>query len=79
MGERVSELLRLPRGAVDLHRIDTRATPGFAGRKADAEAAQQQLGDRLSTLQEQLYAEGRTGGRRSVLLILQGLDTSGKG
>jgi PPK2 family polyphosphate:nucleotide phosphotransferase len=79
MGERVSELLRLPPGAVDLHRIDTRATPGFAGGKADAEAAKQPLGDRLSTLQEQLYAEGRTGGRRSVLLILQGLDTSGKG
>jgi PPK2 family polyphosphate:nucleotide phosphotransferase len=79
MGERVSELLRLPPGAVDLHSIDTRATPGFAGGKAGAEAAKQPLGDRLSTLQEQLYAEGRTGGRRSVLLILQGLDTSGKG
>ncbi len=79
MGERVSELLRVPTGPVDLHRIDTRATPGFTGRKADAEAAREQLGDRLSTLQEQLYAEGRTGGRRSVLLLLQGLDTSGKG
>ena len=79
MGERVSELLRVPHGPVDLHRIDTRATPGFTGDKADAEAAREQLGDRLSTLQEQLYAEGRTGGERSVLLVLQGLDTSGKG
>lgn len=80
MGERVSELLRVPHGPVDLHRIDTRATPGFTGSgKADAQAAREQLGERLSTLQEQLYAEGRTGGRRSVLLILQGLDTSGKG
>src|SRR4051812_50034545 len=25
-----------------------------------------------------LYAEGRTGGKRSLLLVLQGLDTSGK-
>src|SRR5919109_2895803 len=79
MGERVSDLLRLPAGAVDLHGIETRATPGFSGGKADAEAAREQLGDRLSTLQEQLYADGRTGGGRSVLLILQGLDTSGKG
>ena len=30
-------------------------------------------------MQEQLYAEARTGGSRSVLLVLQGLDTSGKG
>ena len=79
MGERISELLRVPPGPVDLHRIDTRATPGFTGGKSDAEAAREQLGERLSTLQEQLYAEGRTGGRRSVLFILQGIDTSGKG
>jgi PPK2 family polyphosphate:nucleotide phosphotransferase len=79
VGERVSELLRVPRGPVDLRGIDTRATPGFTGGKAEAEAAREHLGDRLSTLQEQLYAEGRTGGERSVLLILQGLDTSGKG
>jgi PPK2 family polyphosphate:nucleotide phosphotransferase len=37
------------------------------------------LAERLATLQEQLFAEGRTGGARSVLLVLQGLDTSGKG
>jgi PPK2 family polyphosphate:nucleotide phosphotransferase len=79
VGERISELLRVPHGPVDLNRIDTRATPGFTGRKADAEVAREQFGDRLSTLQEQLYAEGRTGGRRGVLLLLQGLDTSGKG
>jgi PPK2 family polyphosphate:nucleotide phosphotransferase len=28
---------------------------------------------------ERLFAEGRTGGTRSVLLVLQGMDTSGKG
>ena len=76
---RVSDLLRVPPGPIDLHRVDARATPGFDGRKADAEAARAELAERLSTLQEQLYAEGRTGGRRSVLLVLQGMDTSGKG
>jgi PPK2 family polyphosphate:nucleotide phosphotransferase len=76
---RVSDLLRVPPGSIDLHQVDARATPGFDGRKADAEAARPALAERLSTLQEQLYAEGRTGGSRSVLLVLQGMDTSGKG
>jgi hypothetical protein len=36
-------------------------------------------GEELSDLQEKLFAEGRSGGERSVLLVLQGLDTAGKG
>jgi PPK2 family polyphosphate:nucleotide phosphotransferase len=77
--ERVSDLLRLPAGPVDLHTIDTRSTPGFDGGKKDAREEALGLGERLATLQEQLYAEGRTGGTRSLLLVLQGMDTSGKG
>jgi PPK2 family polyphosphate:nucleotide phosphotransferase len=76
---RVSDLLRVPAGGVDLHAVDARATPGFQGRKLDAEAERAGVAERLSTLQEQLYAEGRLGGSRSVLLVLQGMDTSGKG
>jgi PPK2 family polyphosphate:nucleotide phosphotransferase len=76
---RISDLLRLPSGPVDVHAIDPRATPGFDGAKKDARAAVPELGERLSTLQEQLFAEGRTGGTRSLLLVLQGMDTSGKG
>ena len=58
----------------------TRArTPGFSGAKADAEKLQPELAERIATLQEQLYAEGRSGGERSVLIVLQGMDTSGKG
>ena len=34
---------------------------------------------RAAELQERLFAEGRKGGERSVLLVLQGMDTSGKG
>ena len=75
----IGELLRVPAGEVDLSAIDTRATPGFGGKKADAEALRAKLAGRLATLQEQLYANGRTGGSRSVLLVLQGMDTSGKG
>jgi PPK2 family polyphosphate:nucleotide phosphotransferase len=77
--ERIGDLLRAPAGAVDLDAIDTRATPGFDGKKADAERQLPELGKRLETLQEQLYANGRTGGRQRVLIILQGVDTSGKG
>jgi len=76
---RVTDLLRLPAGPVDLAAVDTAATPGFDGSKADGEAALALLGPRLADLQERLYAEGRTGGTRSVLLVLQGMDTSGKG
>jgi PPK2 family polyphosphate:nucleotide phosphotransferase len=76
---RLTDLLRAPAGPIDLHAVDTRATPGLAGGKRDALEQQAELDERLSTLQEQLYAEGRTGGRRSVLLVLQGMDTSGKG
>jgi PPK2 family polyphosphate:nucleotide phosphotransferase len=33
----------------------------------------------LDDLQEQLYAESKVGGTRSLLLVVQGMDTSGKG
>ena len=76
---RVSDLLRVPAGPVDLSTLDTRATPGFDGGKAAGKAALASLGSRLSDLQEQLHAEGVRGGTPSLLLILQGMDTSGKG
>ena len=71
--------LRLPPGPVDLARIPTDAKPGFDGGKADGTAALEAVGPDLAGLQEQLFAEGRSGGTRSVLLVLQGMDTSGKG
>ena len=76
---RVSDLLRVPAGPVDLNALDTRATPGFDGGKAAGKASLAALGRRLSDLQERLHAEGVSGGTRSLLLILQGMDTSGKG
>jgi PPK2 family polyphosphate:nucleotide phosphotransferase len=78
-GGRVSDLLRVGEGAADLTAIDTRATPGFEGSKSDAKALLPELGQVLADLQEKLYANGRKGGRQSVLLVLQGMDTSGKG
>jgi PPK2 family polyphosphate:nucleotide phosphotransferase len=75
----LAERLRLPEGPVDLSDHDARATPGFDGDKKDGKKALKKLGDPLADLQERLFADGITGGRRSVLLVLQGMDTSGKG
>ncbi|MGB3480732.1 MAG: polyphosphate kinase 2 family protein [Mycobacterium sp.] len=59
--------------------IDAGATPGFKGTKADAPALQAERNDRFAGLQEMLYANSRSGDSRSVLLVLQGMDTAGKG
>ncbi|HET6988679.1 MAG TPA: polyphosphate kinase 2 family protein [Kribbella sp.] len=71
--------LRVPAGPVDLTAYDTRATPGFSGSKDDGKVALEDLGAEVSDWQERLFAEGRKDGDRSVLLVLQGMDTSGKG
>ncbi|MEI5674929.1 MULTISPECIES: polyphosphate kinase 2 family protein [unclassified Nocardioides] len=73
------DLLRVPTGAVDLSAVATDATPGFAHGKSAGQAALAELGEELADLQERLFAEGRSGGSRRVLLVLQGMDTSGKG
>jgi PPK2 family polyphosphate:nucleotide phosphotransferase len=62
-----------------LAEIDPRSTPGFTGSKADAEAAAPAAEAELSHHQELLFANSREGDPRRVLLILQGMDTSGKG
>jgi PPK2 family polyphosphate:nucleotide phosphotransferase len=76
----LGQALQVRPGTVpDLSSIDPRAVPGFAGSKQDSAKRLARLGERLSDLQERLYAHGRTGGRRRILLVLQGMDTSGKG
>lgn len=52
---------------------DPRATPGVADRE-DAEARLAKNLEKIDELQYSLYAEGR----RSLLIVLQGMDTSGK-
>ncbi|GAA1490373.1 polyphosphate kinase 2 family protein [Brachybacterium sacelli] len=60
--------------------FDPRATPGFEGKKADGKKLLAARDSALDELQERLYAahHGHQEGR-SVLLIVQGMDTSGKG
>ncbi|WKE69010.1 polyphosphate kinase 2 family protein [Streptomyces sp. WP-1] len=73
-------LLRLDPGkAVDLTAHDPTATPGAPGGKHASLTDAARRGEELAGLQERLWAAGTAGDRRRVLLVLQGMDTSGKG
>ncbi|MFV8264147.1 polyphosphate kinase 2 family protein [Mycolicibacterium peregrinum] len=64
----------------EVARIDAGSTPGFRGSKGDAPTLQTERNLRFASLQEMLYARSKSGDdNRSVLLILQGMDTAGKG
>lgn len=62
-----------------LEGLDRSSTPGFSGDKADGQERMKERGELLDELQERLFADGKHGGTRSVLLVIQGLDTAGKG
>ncbi|GAB3033423.1 hypothetical protein GCM10011376_30800 [Nocardioides flavus (ex Wang et al. 2016)] len=79
MTSAIAAALRLPEGPVDLTAIDTDAAPGFDGAKADGREALAAMQPELADLQERLWAERTAGSARRVLLVLQGMDTSGKG
>ena len=59
--------------------VDPHSTPGFDGGKKEGAAALAAGAGVLSSLQEKLFAESRAGSEIAVLLVLQGMDTSGKG
>lgn len=63
----------------DLATLDRASTPGWSGNRKAAESRLAATGERMSELQERLYAHGRSDGTRSVLLLIQGMDTAGKG
>ncbi len=70
---RLSERLRIAPGSkVDLGTFDPGQT--FGWKREDAEAQQQQYEAALTDLQERLWAEGK----RSLLIVLQGIDAAGK-
>jgi PPK2 family polyphosphate:nucleotide phosphotransferase len=59
--------------------IDPDSTPNFTGGKKEGEAALKEGRAEFSELQEKLFAASRFGGTRSVLLVIQAMDTAGKG
>ncbi len=65
--------LALEPGPVVLAGYDTAAGPMGSAKK------QSKLARQLPGLQERLWAEATAGGARRVLLVLQGIDTAGKG
>ena len=66
-------------GTTRLADIDPASTPGFGGGEDDATKELAKGVAEIGDHQERLYAESMSGGQRSVLLVLQGMDTSGKG
>jgi len=69
----ITETLRVRGRRVRLADHDPRATPGIRGRDAAGPRLEYNLA-RIDRLQYALYAENR----RSLLIVLQGMDTSGK-
>jgi PPK2 family polyphosphate:nucleotide phosphotransferase len=71
-------LLRVEPG-FRLAEVDPDATPGFPGRKIDGLQALAAGASQLAALQERLHAAGTAGDQRRILLVLQAMDTAGKG
>lgn len=63
-----------PGSSVDLGRWSTNTTDGFDGDKQQGAALLPNLNEQLAALQGMLYAESK----HKVLIVLQGMDTSGK-
>ena len=59
---------------VDLDEWESDSTPNFDGKKQDALPEIEKLNSKLEELQELLYAEGK----HKLLIVLQGMDSSGK-
>jgi len=78
----IEPLLRAGNG-FDLGAVDTASTPGFDhdGKhgKKQGHAALAEGAVELADLQEKLYAQGLDGDQRRILLVLQAMDTAGKG
>jgi len=64
---------------LELSKVDTASTPGFDGGKKEGEKSLAAGAVQLADLQEKLYANGLSGDRRRILLVLQAMDTAGKG
>ncbi|WP_372967474.1 polyphosphate kinase 2 family protein [Microbacterium sp.] len=74
-----AKILRVGEG-FQLSEVDPRSTPGYSGAKADGKRDLATGLDELNELQERLFAESRVGATQdSVLLILQAMDSAGKG
>ncbi len=76
--QQLTDLL-IARSGADMSRHSPSDTPGISGGKRAGKAATAELAETVTALQERLFAEGAGGGNRSLLLVVQGMDTAGKG
>ncbi|QAY72268.1 polyphosphate kinase 2 family protein [Agromyces protaetiae] len=68
------------RQGLTLTDVDPGGKPGYAGNKADGQQALADGAEILADLQELLFANSRAAGdERRILLVLQAMDTAGKG
>lgn len=72
-GRRITDRLRVRGGRVTLAKWDANSTPGVRDKEEAAERLKRNL-ELMDRLQYGLYAEGR----RSLLLVFQGMDAAGK-
>jgi PPK2 family polyphosphate:nucleotide phosphotransferase len=72
------DVLRVPPGPVPLAGYATDTMPLAPSKKGKVRLTDSEA-DELADLQERLFAEANAGSSRRVLLVLQGMDTSGKG
>jgi len=72
--KKIKEYRVKPGTRVDMSSFDAGDTSAFKGGKDDTAELFGNLNDRLEALQEMLWAEGR----HKLLIVLQGMDTSGK-
>ncbi|MBV1779527.1 polyphosphate kinase 2 family protein [Paeniglutamicibacter sp. ABSL32-1] len=63
----------------ELAGVDPSSTPGYTGDKAGGARDLAVVGRELGELQERFYAASRAGAPAKVLLVLQAMDTAGKG
>ncbi|MDN5896977.1 MAG: polyphosphate kinase 2 family protein [Nocardioides sp.] len=70
---------RIPPGSVDLTTYDPHGKPAFDDGKEEGAQRLEEIADPLADLQERLFARRAADTKRRVLLVLQGMDTSGKG
>ncbi|GAA1209047.1 polyphosphate kinase 2 family protein [Rhodoglobus aureus] len=73
-----SVLLRVDSG-FQLADVDPNATPGTDISKKEGKAMLRKQARTLRRLQGKLFADSTVGGKASMLIVLQGMDSSGKG
>ena len=73
-----TEALRIDKDFV-LAALDPASTPGFDSDKVDGEEALALAADEFADLLERLYAQSTAGSKQAILLVVQGMDTAGKG